>query len=194
MNLPNKLTVFRIIITPFFLLFFFSHEWFGFSPYISLIVPWILWAIIELSDILDGYIARKYDLVTDLGKVMDPFADVLSRITYFICFAYSGIMPIWIFALILYRELGITFLRMVMIKNGIALAASIWGKLKAVFYALSGVVGLIVISMIRLDGFLEFQALVRNIGLVIFSLALISSLASFITYLIPIIRKLSASR
>ena len=191
MNLPNKITVFRIIITPVYFIFFFSNQWFGMPPIVSVAVPWLLWAMIEASDIIDGYIARKHDLVTDLGKVMDPFADVLSRVTYFLCFAYAGIMPVWMFAVILYRELGITFLRMVMIKRGTAVAASIWGKLKAVFYGSSGIVGLIVISTIRIPYFNRFCGFMSTFGLVVFALAVFSSVASFITYLVPIIKSFS---
>ena len=188
MNLPNKITLFRILITPVYFLFFFSDKWFGFSPWVSVIAPWALWALIECSDILDGIIARKFNLVTDLGKVMDPFADVLSRVTYFLCFAYSGIMPVWMFVIILYRELGITFLRMVMLQKGTAVAASIWGKLKAVSYGISGVVGLIVISTLRIDFLAEFAKPAGIIGLAVFSVAAFSSVASFLTYLFPILR------
>ncbi|MBN2508870.1 MAG: CDP-diacylglycerol--glycerol-3-phosphate 3-phosphatidyltransferase [Spirochaetales bacterium] len=188
MNLPNKITLFRIFITPVYFLFFFSNAWFGAPALVSVLAPWFLWAVIEASDIVDGIIARRRNLVTDLGKVMDPFADVLSRVTYFLCFAYAGIMPVWMFAIILYRELGITFLRMVMLQKGTVVAASIWGKLKAVSYGLSGVVGLIVISTHRLPFLSSYATIAGTVGLVVFSVAVFSSVASFLTYLGPIIR------
>ena len=182
MNLPNKLTVFRILITPLFLLIFFLPDWVrGWTLSFTLIL-WLLYVLIELSDVLDGHIARRRGLVTDLGKVLDPFADVLSRITYFICFSAAGVMPVLILAVLLYREFSITFLRMVMIRKGVAMAASIWGKLKAVTYALAGIVGLISVSVSRLEILSQYHEMIHTAALTIFILAAVASVASFITY------------
>jgi hypothetical protein len=92
----------------------------------------VCYAIAELSDLLDGKIARKYNLVTDLGKVLDPFADTLSHLTFFVCFFGYGIMPAWTFIIIMWREFGILFLRMLMMKTGKAMPANIFGKSKTV--------------------------------------------------------------
>ncbi|WP_319562423.1 CDP-diacylglycerol--glycerol-3-phosphate 3-phosphatidyltransferase [Marispirochaeta sp.] len=191
MNLPNKLTVLRIIITPLFLVFFLAPDWSAALTLPATIIIWLLYLLIESSDVLDGYIARKYNLVSDLGKVLDPFADVLSRITYFICFAAVGIMPVVILAVLLYREFSITFLRMVLIRKGVAMAASIWGKLKAVTYAIAGVLGLVTVSALRLNLFSSYLYLFERFTLSIFILAAVASVASFITYLkaaLPVLR------
>ena len=94
MNLPNKLTVLRLVMVPVFFIAFSLPTWFGEATRtISIILMLICYVTAELSDFLDGKIARKYKLVTDLGKVMDPFADTLSHLTFFVCFYGSGIMP-----------------------------------------------------------------------------------------------------
>jgi CDP-diacylglycerol--glycerol-3-phosphate 3-phosphatidyltransferase len=191
MNLPNKLTVLRIIITPLFLLFFLLPDWIDTMTVPGTIIVWLLYVMIESSDVLDGHIARKYNLVSDLGKVLDPFADVLSRITYFICFTAAGIMPVLILAVLLYREFSITFLRMVLIRKGVAMAASIWGKLKAVTYAIAGVLGLVTVSALRLNLFSSYRHLFEQLTLAVFIMAAVASVASFITYLkaaVPVLR------
>ncbi|WP_319415076.1 CDP-diacylglycerol--glycerol-3-phosphate 3-phosphatidyltransferase [Marispirochaeta aestuarii] len=191
MNLPNKLTVLRIVITPLFLLFFLVPDWISAMTLPGTIIVWLLYLLIESSDVLDGYIARKYNLVSDLGKVLDPFADVLSRITYFICFTAAGIMPVVILAVLLYREFSITFLRMVLIRKGVAMAASVWGKLKAVTYAIAGVLGLVTVSAFRLNLFSSYLHLFERVTLAVFIMAAVASVASFITYLkaaVPVLR------
>jgi CDP-diacylglycerol--glycerol-3-phosphate 3-phosphatidyltransferase len=193
MNLPNKLTVLRIFLTPIFLLVFFLPVWTGSFGRISIILLWILLIVIEVSDVMDGHIARKTSQVTDLGKVMDPFADVMSRMTYFLCFVGIGLMPVWIFAVLIYRELAISFLRLHMYRKGIVVAASLWGKLKAVTYAVSGISGLLYVSMQRFDLFSRLPGVVEvlcgNFLLIFFILSAISSVASFLTYLVPILKK-----
>ena len=142
--------------------------------------------VMELSDVLDGYIARKYNMVTDLGKILDPFSDVISRVTFFICFAFTGIMPRWTLLIILYRELGITFVRMMMMGRGTAMAASIWGKAKAVTYTVSSLLGLLLVSAHRLN--LSFSGLrvFEIIVTVFFILAAAASLFSFLTYIVAV--------
>ena len=68
----------------------------GLSPVVSVVVLWSLFILIELSDLLDGAAARKLNTVSGFGKLFDPFADVFARLTYFVCFSYTGIMPLWI--------------------------------------------------------------------------------------------------
>ena len=98
MNIPNKLTISRMIMAPLFFIAFFLPLWFG--PQLnklSVVLLLVLYAGTELSDLMDGLIARRYKLVTDLGKVMDPFADTFSRLTCFVCLSKVGVMPIWTF-------------------------------------------------------------------------------------------------
>jgi len=143
MTLPNRLTVLRIILSPVFLLFFFIDTFLPISPLAAVSVVAVLFAAIELTDLLDGYFARKLDQTTDLGKVLDPFADSLSRLTYFLCFTFAGFMPIWVFVLILYRDLGVSFIRLLMAKRGVVMPARLSGKIKAVIYAAAGLAGVL---------------------------------------------------
>jgi len=182
MNLPNKLTVFRLILSPLYFIVFFLPVWTGRWEMVSAFVLLVIFLGIETSDVLDGHIARSRNLVTDIGKVLDPFADVFSRMTYFICFSAVGLMPVWIFVILIYRELAITFLRMYMIKKGFVMAASIWGKIKAVFYAFSGIIGLATIFTERLSPSSGALPTLRNLRLVIFLIAAFASVASFLTY------------
>ena len=138
MNIPNKLTVLRLIMVPVFFVSFSLPIWFGEGARtISIILMLICYLTAELSDFLDGRIARKYNLVTDLGKVMDPFADTLSHLTFFVCFYGSGIMPGLAFIIIMWREFSILFLRMLMMGKGKAVAANICGNSKTVLYAIT---------------------------------------------------------
>ncbi len=202
MNWPNKLTVLRIILSPVFFIFYFLPDWTGAFgggvasagsvipavsriSIISTVAVVLIFIIIEVSDVLDGLIARRFGLVTDIGKVIDPFADVMSRMTYFFCFTLSGLMPAWIFLVLIYRELGATFLRMLMIRKGVAMAASMWGKAKAVTYAVGGILG--VIHFVVLHLLSDLELLLEGIALaavVVFALGALSSVLSFGTYVI----------
>ena len=111
MTKADKVTLSRIVLAP---LFFILYRYPVFPSLISTILLWALFCVIEVSDFVDGRIARSTSEVSDFGKLFDPFADVLARITYFVCFAFSGIMPLWVLLIILYREFGILFLRMML--------------------------------------------------------------------------------
>ncbi len=183
MNIPNMLTVSRLVLAPVFFIIYFLPEWTGGN---AALFTWVLAAVylvIELTDLLDGYIARRYNLVTDIGKVMDPFADVFSRITYFVCFTVSGIMPAWVFLIILYRELSVTFLRMIMMKRGTAMAASVFGKIKAVIYAASSFLGICYIALIRLDILASWVSPLFSVLQAVFILGAAASLFSLSGYL-----------
>ena len=183
MNIPNRLTVLRLIMVPVFFIAFTLPSWFGEGArQASVILMLICYLTAELSDLLDGKIARKYNLVTDLGKVMDPFADTLSHLTFFACFFGMGIMPALAFIIIMWREFSILFLRMLMMGKGKAVAANIWGKSKTVLYA---VVSILSIAYIVLSHFVpgEWENIYQSILSVLFYLAALASLLSFLTYL-----------
>lgn len=188
MGLPNKLTVVRLILSPLLFVVFFIPAWTGHFRVSSVIVIWIVFIVIETTDILDGHLARKWDQISDVGKVLDPFADVVSRITYFICFTGVGVMPIWVLTILIYRELGVTFLRLLQIRKGIAMAASVWGKLKAVTYAVSGVAGFIVVSLDRLSWLTSALATFKLLAQLVFVLAAVASVGSFFAYLNSILK------
>ena len=193
MNLPNKLTVLRLIMVPVFFISFCLPQWFGEgAEVISVIMMLVCYLTAELSDLLDGKIARKYNLVTDLGKVMDPFADTLSHLTFFACFYGMGIMPSLAFIIIMWREFSILFLRMLMMGKGKAVAANIWGKSKTV---LSAVVSILSIAYIVKSHFIpgEWQNPYSLVLTVMFYLAALASLLSFTTYLSAILKSRALS-
>jgi CDP-diacylglycerol--glycerol-3-phosphate 3-phosphatidyltransferase len=188
MTIPNKLTVSRLILSPLFFLCFFLPVWLDGitqTDWLSLplvIVLSVLFLCIEISDLVDGIIARSRNLVTDIGKLLDPFADVMSRMTYFICFTIYGIMPAWIFIVLFYRELGIIFIRLLLFREGIALAARKGGKIKATFYAMSGGAGIIAFSLQRLGAQERVQEVWHYLTISVFLIALLLSVVSFLEY------------
>ena len=129
MNLPNKLTVLRVILVPFFVLFLLGADYMGpFSPYIALII----FIVATLTDMLDGKIARKYNLITNFGKFMDPLADKLLVCSALICFVDMHRMPTWVVLIIIAREFIISGFRLIAAENGVVIAANYWGKFKTV--------------------------------------------------------------
>ena len=141
MNVPNKLTVFRVIlIVPFVLLLLGGHAqwgWFmaifgGIADYVDYIALGIF-IIASLTDMLDGKIARKYNLVTNFGKFMDPLADKLLVCSALICLIELGRIPAWIVIIIISREFIISGFRLVAADNRVVIAASYWGKFKTTF-------------------------------------------------------------
>ncbi len=125
MNLPNKLTMLRIVMIPFFMLFIELEN----------VQNHILWAFIifvlaSLTDLIDGKIARKYNLITDFGKFMDPLADKILVTSALVYFIPMGLAPAWVVILILAREFLVTSLRLIASGKGIVIAADKWGKYK----------------------------------------------------------------
>lgn len=181
MTKADKITLSRIVLAP---LFFIIYEYPFFSPQISIIFLWLLFWIMEISDFVDGKVARSSGEVSSFGKLFDPFADVLARVTYFVCFAFSGIMPLWVLLIILYREFGILFLRMMLAFKGIAMGARPGGKLKAGLYMVSGLLSLVFLTMERFSLVPSFLPALQTILLVVYIAAGLVSLASFVDYLV----------
>ena len=128
MNLPNKITIFRVCMIPVFLVFMLVPG-IPFGNYIATAV----FVIACLSDALDGHIARKNNLVTNFGKFMDPIADKLLVCSALICFVALSYMPAWMVIIIISREFIISGFRLIASDNGIVIAASMWGKYKTTF-------------------------------------------------------------
>ena len=128
MNTPNKLTVLRVIMVPFFVFFMLSGCGGEASKWIAL----ALFVVASLTDLLDGYLARRDNLVTDFGKFMDPLADKLLVCSALICFVEIGKMPAWMVIIIIAREFIISGFRLIASDNGIVIAAIYWGKFKTV--------------------------------------------------------------
>ena len=127
MNLPNKITIFRVCMIPVFLVFMLVPG-IPFSNYIATAV----FVIACLSDALDGHIARKNNLVTNFGKFMDPIADKLLVCSALICFVALSYMPAWMVIVIIAREFIISGFRLIAVENGVVIAASYWGKFKTI--------------------------------------------------------------
>ena len=128
MNLPNKLTVLRVIMVPFFVFFMLTDVGGPANKWIAL----ILFCVASLTDMLDGKIARKYNLVTNFGKFMDPLADKLLVCSAMICMIEMGKLPAWIVIVIIAREFIISGFRLIAAENGVVIAANYWGKFKTV--------------------------------------------------------------
>ena len=128
MNLPNKLTMFRVKLLPFFVVFLLvdittSDKWIALAIFI----------VASLTDLLDGKIARKYNLVTNFGKFMDPLADKLLVCSALICLVSLGKIAAWMVIVIIAREFIISGFRLIASDNGVVIAASYWGKFKTTF-------------------------------------------------------------
>lgn len=127
MNLPNKLTMLRIILVPFFVLFMSIG-----ATATNLFIALVIFVVASLTDMLDGKIARKYGLVTNFGKLMDPLADKVLVMSAMLCFVSAGLAPAWIVIVILTREFLVTSLRLIAAGEGTVIAADKWGKIKTV--------------------------------------------------------------
>ena len=127
MNLPNKLTILRVLMIPVFVVFLLCDN----IPYNNIIAV-IIFALACITDALDGHIARKYNLISNFGKFMDPLADKLLVCSALICFVAIGQIPAWVVIVIVSREFIISGFRLVASDNGVVIAASKWGKLKTI--------------------------------------------------------------
>ena len=148
MNLPNKLTVLRMILVPFFVLALLYN---GGENQTLRYVAAAIFIIASLTDMLDGKIARKYNLVTNFGKFMDPLADKLLVCSALICLVELKELPAWMVIVIISREFIISGFRLVASDNGVVIAASYWGKFKTTFQMIAVVlliVGIPALSMV----------------------------------------------
>lgn len=130
MNLPNKLTILRVIMIPFFVFFLLFQ---GGENVTYRMIALVLFIVASLTDLLDGKIARKYNMVTNFGKFMDPLADKLLVCSALICLIELKQLPAWMVIIIISREFIISGFRLVASDNGVVIAASYWGKLKTNF-------------------------------------------------------------
>ncbi len=194
MNLPNKLTVTRLVMAPvFFVAFFLSDLVPSINPYLYCALLVVMYIIMELTDLLDGKIARRRKLVTDLGKVLDPFADVICHLTFFTCLLASNIMPVWAYIFVLWREFAQSFTRMLMMGTGKAMAANIFGKAKTCLYALACICGFAyrILTVFKVEG--SFWKTFDTVLVVLFALTAISSVVSYLIYVSAIIKSKALS-
>lgn len=128
MNTPNKLTVARMILVPFLVLFMLTDLGGEANRYIALAI----FVVASVTDWFDGKLARKYNLVTNFGKFMDPLADKLLVCSAMICFIELEKLPVWFVIIIIGREFIISGFRLIAAENGVVIAANYWGKFKTV--------------------------------------------------------------
>jgi CDP-diacylglycerol---glycerol-3-phosphate 3-phosphatidyltransferase len=153
MNIATMITALRLIIAPIFAFFFIS----GYSTAHSPAWIWIcacLAMLVEVSDMVDGRMARARGEVTDFGKVFDPVADSLSRLTIFLSFMVAGIIPWWLYLVFFYRDALIQFLRIICASSGLVLAARASGKTKAVLQGVGifGVLAVVALQRYHIGG------------------------------------------
>lgn len=129
MNLPNKLTMFRVILIPVFIVVLMTGL---IADPVNRYIGTLIFCVASFTDYLDGHIARKYNLVTNFGKFMDPLADKLLVSSALICMIEMGMLPAWIVIIIISREFIITGFRLIAAEGGLVIAASWWGKIKTV--------------------------------------------------------------
>ncbi len=144
MNLPNKLTVLRVLLIPV-IIYFLMNSGIAYNNYIAL----VFFVVACLTDFLDGYIARKNNLVTDFGKFLDPLADKLLIISLLMCFIELGYSNVWWVAiLIVSRELAITGFRAIAASKNVVIAANVLGKYKTTFQMLW-----VILLLLNIDNF-----------------------------------------
>ncbi len=167
MNLPNKLTMFRVILIPFFVVFMLVDIT-AFDKWIALAI----FIIASLTDLLDGKIARKYNLVTNFGKFMDPLADKLLVCSALICLVAITKIPAWIVIVIIAREFIISGFRLIASDNGVVIAASYWGKFKTTF------------QMVMICLMIADIAAISLVTTIVMWVALVLTVVSLVDYLI----------
>lgn len=182
MNLPNKLTMLRIILVPFFVLFMTV----GKSP-TAVLIALVIFTAASLTDMLDGKIARKYNLVTNFGKFMDPLADKLLVCSAMICLIELGRIPSWIVLIIIAREFIISGFRLIASDNGIVIAASWWGKIKTITQMVMIIVLLLDVGAI----FPEFKTAVVVVENILIYAAMILTVISLVDYMAKNVNVLS---
>ena len=168
MNLPNKLTVLRVIMIPFFVVFMLTDLGGKYGNYIALAI----FAVASLTDLLDGKIARKRGLVTNFGKFMDPLADKLLVCSALICLVEMERLAAWMVIVMISREFIISGFRLIASDNGVVIAASYWGKFKTTFQMI-----MIILLILDLGGsFTVIETAVTWIALILTVVSLLDYL------------------
>ena len=183
MNIANRLTIARIVMIPLFLLIMcFPKDGLGIvivfhsNLSVSWVLAMIIFTIASITDFLDGYLARKYHLITNFGKFADPLADKLLVMTAFITLVGAGVIPMWIVAVIVCRELAVTGLRLLLVNDGEVLAAAWPGKVKTATQMLA-------IIFLLIDDF-PVKGLPFSIGTILLYVCLVATVYSGVDYFI----------
>ncbi|ASQ29457.1 CDP-diacylglycerol--glycerol-3-phosphate 3-phosphatidyltransferase [Borrelia miyamotoi] len=182
---PNKITFFRIILSFIILFIFFLEDFWNLSLF--LILVWGLITFNEVTDIIDGYVARKYGLVSNIGRILDPYADVLQHLTYFVFFFYKGITPYYFFVIFIYREISVGVVRNLIIQFNIVQQAKFLGKLKSLFYAIATFSSLFLYSLDKLKISIFVENFISSILNLDFNLSFCVGMIYFISAFLTII-------
>jgi CDP-diacylglycerol--glycerol-3-phosphate 3-phosphatidyltransferase len=179
MTVADKVTASRLFFAPcFFVVYFFNK-----APW-TVPALWALFCITEITDLIDGKVARRRNETSDFGRLFDPFADTLVWLTFFICFVVDRVLPVLPFLIIVYREFAILFLRNLMLRKGIAMGARRGGKIKAFAYMFTGIAALLASSVGRLGLEGPWLGIFSAAALGFFVLSALISLLSFADYLV----------
>lgn len=176
MNLPNKITVFRMFVAPVFLIFYLLN-----IPHNFLIAA-IIFIIGSVTDAIDGNLARKRNLVTNFGKLLDPIADKMLVTACMLCFMKDGLCNIWLVMIMLSREFAVTSFRLVASSQGVVIPANVFGKIKTVMQMSFSSLILFVFDIVSNTGFDFPISIVSNV------LMLLTTIMSVVSGLIYIIK------
>ena len=186
MNLPNKLTVLRMVLIPFVMFFYLAT----FIPHgIGKIVALVIFIIAALTDLLDGKIARKHNLVTNLGKFLDPIADKILTASVLFMIMADGTIPapygVIIVTIIIAREFMVSALRLIAASQGTVLAADIWGKAKTMVQMIAIPICMLIPFLIELGGVASWLILtVQIVGWTTLGVATVLTIVSGVNYLV----------
>ena len=187
MTLADKVTSLRLVLAPLFFVIYllprFIPAWFEQGSAWTVPVLWTLFIVSELTDMIDGMIARKRKEVSDFGKLYDPFADTLVQLTYFLCFVIDGILPVILLLIVLYREFCILFVRNLMLRKGAAMGARMGGKIKTISYITAGVFALLASTAARLGLAPVFYRFFSRAAAAVFAVSVVFAVLSFADYL-----------
>ena len=179
MNLPNKLAVARVCMVPLFMVALMLNT------EVSRVVATVIFALASFTDMLDGKIARKYNLITNFGKLMDPLADKILTAAAMVCLVELGDLAAWIVVIILFREYAITGLRSVAASENIVVAANIWGKVKTVCQMIALMLLMLKPQIVALCGV--------NLGLILMYVALLLTVYSGVDYVVKLNKQITWS-
>ena len=177
MNLPNKLTVLRVCMIPFFVVMLLLN---GGENQTYRYIAAAIFIVASLTDMLDGKIARKYNLVTNFGKFMDPLADKLLVCSALICLVDLKQLPAWMVIVIISREFIISGFRLIAAEHQIVIAASMWGKFKTTFQM--AMIILLILSM-NADVYVAGVGIIHVLALIATYVALVLTIVSLLDYL-----------
>jgi CDP-diacylglycerol--glycerol-3-phosphate 3-phosphatidyltransferase len=209
MTSADKVTSIRVVLAPVFFVIYLlpvfdppfglSRIWFsaegaevfrGFRWTVP--VLWLIFAVSEITDLIDGKLARSRNEVSDFGKFYDPFADTLVQVTNFLCFVMDGILPVALLLPALYREFSVLFIRNLMLRKGVAMGARMGGKIKTVVYIVSGALALLAASFKRLGQTGAVFRWTRAAAIALFLAGVALAIISFLDY-ISVYRKAGAA-